>query len=523
MKKAVIIGAGPAGLTAAWYFLQYTDIKPIVVEKEEFVGGIARTAEFAGNRMDIGGHRFFSKNKEIVELWQHFLAEQGAPAYDDKVLQRETELVSGGPDPETEDRVLLKRCRLSRIRYRHKFFPYPVALGWQTISNLGFKNMAAIGCSYLYSCLHKRAENNLEDFMINRFGKTLYETFFRDYTHKVWGKSPRDIGADWGRQRIRGVSLFKAVQDFVRHQFGSRQVTETSFIEQFLYPKYGPGQLWEVMRQEIEKAGGEVRFGAEATQLLCDEKQAVRQVKVRTEDGEENISADYILSSMPISELIAALPRKAVPAMVYGAASQLPYRDFMTVGLLVDRMEVHNTSARRTLGNIVPDCWIYIQESEVKLGRLQIFNNWSPYLVRDPEHSVWLGLEYFCQQGDEYWQMADADFIDFAADEMEKIGLISKAAIIDSTLIRVPKAYPAYFGSYKDFPAVRAYLDSITNLYCIGRNGQHRYNNMDHSMLTAIEAVHAIQSENVDKSRIWRVNTEQDYQETAERQEGHGK
>lgn len=521
LKQAVIVGAGPAGLTAAYYLLKETDIHPIILEQERWVGGLSRTVEFEGNRMDIGGHRFFSKEPEIMDLWKKLLPVQGAPSYDDKMLGRPGKLAVGGPDPAKTDEVMLQRHRISRILYLHHFFDYPVSLDCNTIRSLGLHRMMRIGSSYLYSCLHKKREYSLEDFMINRFGRKLYETFFRDYTEKVWGKSPKDIDVNWGRQRIKGVSLSGAVKDFIVRTTGKKKVkkTETSFIEQFLYPKYGPGQLWEKMSQEILQMGGEIHFDSKAVRLEVTADNRISHVTIEKAGRKESLAADYVFSSMPIAELIDTFPEQTVPANVQQSARSLPYRDFMTVGLLVDRMAIRNTTRIPTLGNIVPDCWIYIQEPDVRIGRLQIFNNWSPYLVEDPEHQVWIGLEYFCQEGDTCWQMPDSSFIDFATGELEKIGVIRRESVRKSVCIRVPKAYPAYFGSYDEFPMIRDYLDRFPNLYCIGRNGQHRYNNMDHSMMTAIEAVRVVKQNGLDKSRIWNVNTDEVYHED----EKHGK
>ena len=426
-KNAIIIGAGPAGLTAAYYLLKNTDIRPIVLEKENFVGGISRTMNFNGNRMDIGGHRFFSKNEEIVSLWQSLLPAQGAPALDDKILNRESVLVEGGANPEEVDEVFLNRNRVSRIFYRRKFFSYPVALNLDTIKNLGLGEMFSIGASFLKTKFSQREENTLEDFMINRFGQKLYETFFRDYTTKVWGRTPQQIGADWGSQRIKGLSLGKTLLDFVKKTFGSKSgAGETSLIERFYYPKFGPGQLWEKFAAEIKKLGGEVLLGSNVKSVHVDKNQ-IKSVKVETAAGLLTFPANYFLSSMPLAELAEALD-DGLNLRQLQIARGLPYRDFITVGLLVDKLLLKNLTKIKTLGDIVPDCWIYIQEPSVKLGRLQIFNNWSPYMVADPQNTVWLGLEYFCDEGDELWQMDKDAFINFAAQELASIGIIDKAS-----------------------------------------------------------------------------------------------
>lgn len=510
MKRAVITGAGPAGLTAAYWFLKHTDIKPIVLEKENFVGGISRTANFDGDRIDIGGHRFFSKSAEIFDLWRELLPLQGAPALDDKMLGRRAENFAGGADPEREDDVFLLRRRISRILYMRRFFSYPVSLSAQTVFNLGVFNSFSIGASFLKAAVFKRTEKNLEDFMINRFGEKLYATFFRDYTEKVWGRSPKDIDADWGSQRIKGLSLSGAVADFFRKAAG-KTAKETSLIERFYYPKYGPGQLWEKMAREIVARGGEIVFGAEAKRFNLDGKTVV-SVTAETNAGARNFAGDYFLSSMPIADLAAALPKGAIGEKARAVALSLPYRDFVTVGLLVDRLKLVNSTKIKTLGGIVPDCWIYIQEPKVKIGRLQIFNNWSPYMLNDPKNTVWLGLEYFCREGDELWRMTKDDFAAFAANELAEIGVIDAAAVKKSVCLKVKKAYPAYFDSYRDFATVRRALDEMENLFCIGRNGQHRYNNMDHSMLTAITAVRAITGEK-NRADVWNVNADEVYHE----------
>ena len=513
MNTAIIIGAGPAGLTAAYHMLKETDIHPIVIEKEDFVGGIARTVEYKGNRMDIGGHRFFSKNQDIVALWEELMPVQGKPAMDDKLLERKSLLQENGPDPEQVDKVMLNRQRLSRILYLKQFFDYPISLSFNTIRNLGVVRMLSVMVSYGKAMFVKLPESNLENFMINRFGKRLYQMFFKDYTHKVWGRYPAEIDADWGSQRIKGISLQKVIGHFLRQLLHIQpQKVETSLINHFYYPKFGPGQLWEIMKAEIEKRGGEVLLNHEVLELA---REGNRVTGVTVKSGQERsvLKADYVISSMPIKELVRDIKDDRQSEKVRQTSEGLLYRDFITVGLLVDRLKIKNTTEIKTLGNIVPDCWIYIQEADVEIGRLQIFNNWSPYLVKDPVNKVWLGLEYFCQENDEKWRMSDDEFIAFAIDELEHIGVITREDVEDSVCVHVPKAYPAYFGRYKDFHIVRDYLDTIENLYCIGRNGQHRYNNMDHSMLTAIEAVKVIKDKNYARHNIWNVNTEKEYHE----------
>ena len=516
-KTAIIIGAGPAGLTCAHELLKKSDIKPIILEKNGFVGGISRTVNHKGNRIDIGGHRFFSKSTVVMDMWQELLAVQGKDSIDDKLLGNHKPVKEGGPDPETEEALLI-RNRVSRILYLRKFFDYPISLKLQTITNLGFTNTMKAGFSYLASQVSKRKEETLEDFLINRFGKVLSEMFFKDYTYKVWGRYPNEISADWGAQRIKGFSLGKALWHMVTKPFmgksmGQKKV-ETSLIEQFFYPKHGPGQLWETMADAVVKNGATLEFDTEVVGIQTKGGK-IESVTVKANGKTKTMTADYVFSSMPIKDLVASMDDK-VPNDVMETAKALPYRDFITVGLLVDKLKIKNTSGIKTLGDIVPDCWIYVQEPDVKMGRVQIFNNWSPYMVEDFKNKVWIGLEYFCQEGDEMWSTDDAAFIAFATEEAEKINLIEKGSVQDSIRINVEKAYPAYFGVYEHFDLVKDYLDGFENLYCIGRNGQHRYNNMDHSMLTAIEAANIAVAGSQDKSRLWQINAEAEYHETKE-------
>ena len=513
MKNAVIIGAGPAGLTAAYRLLKEGDIHPIVLEADDVVGGISRTVVHNGNRIDIGGHRFFSKNREVTALWEELMPRQGKPSRDDLLLGREGILAEGGPDPEKEERVMLSRNRVSRIFHLRKFFDYPISIKASTFINLGLAQTVKAGASYLYSAVRKRPEKSLEDFYINRFGKTLYETFFEDYTEKVWGVHPSRIAPDWGAQRVKGLSLGKILLTLLRQPFGKKHgAVETSLIDTFSYPKKGPGQLWEVMAEEIRRMGGEIIMNAKVRRIqLRDGK--LGEITYLHNGREETIEGDTVFSSLAVRDLVAALDGE-IPEEVRNVASGLLYRDFITAGLLVKKLRIRNRTKRKTVSDIVPDCWIYIQERDVKIGRLQIFNNWSPYLVADLENTVWIGLEYFCNEGDSMWEMTEEAFIEFAIDELCKIGIIDRKDVLDSVRLRIPKAYPAYFGSYGRFDVVRNYLDSLENLYCIGRNGQHRYNNMDHSMLTAMEAVRSLYR-GTPRGTVWEINTEEEYHETA--------
>ncbi len=532
-QKALIIGAGPAGLTAAYELLDKTEIVPIIFEMSGDIGGISKTVSYKGNRIDIGGHRFFSKSDRVMQWWQNIFPLQGAPSRDDRQLGRAVPLAGqcsvralkasssvtiAAPDPEKEDRVMLHRRRLSRIFFLRKFFDYPVTLTVDTLRKLGALRIFKIGMGYLKVNLAPiRKERSLEDFFINRFGRELYLTFFKDYTEKVWGVACRDIRPEWGAQRIKGLSVARAIAHSVRKLVTagtdiSQQRSETSLIEQFLYPKLGPGQIWEdVAAQIVQKGGTIIRrarvIGIESAGGL------IRAVRVRNEETGEisRYEGSYLLSTMPVRELIAAMG-DVVPTGVREVAAGLQYRDFMTVGLLLKKLRIRNETGLKTINDLVPDNWIYIQERDVKLGRLQIFNNWSPYMVADPD-TVWIGLEYFCSEGDELWSMPDADFIGFAIKELASIDVSDPSDVLDATLLRMPKAYPAYFGSYERFATVRQYVDGLANLFLIGRNGMHRYNHADHSMLTAMVAVENIIRGSSDKANIWAVNVEEDYHE----------
>ena len=517
-KTAVIIGAGPAGLTAALELLRQTDIKPLVLEESSFVGGISRTVNNDGNRMDIGGHRFFSKNQEVMAWWESMMPIQGSPSLDDILLERDKELVQGGPDPEKEDRVMLLRDRVSRIFFLRHFFDYPISIKWSTFAGMGLWNTIRVGWGYLVSTLHKLPETSLENFYVNRFGRPLYEMFFEDYTEKVWGVHPSKIGADWGAQRVKGLSVMSILKDVLTKPFRKKSIdqqkVETSLIERFIYPKYGPGQLWETVASEVEKAGGEIRMLSKVTGIVAEEGK-VTAVEVESGGVQETIPCDYLFSSMPVKDLVAAVKGVETPSVVAEVASGLPYRDFITVGVLVKKLKITNGTKIKTYEGRVPDTWIYVQERDVKVGRLQIFNNWSPYMVSDYKGTMYVGMEYFCDEGDGMWNMPDEDFVEMALAELEKIGVADRADVLKADRIKVKKAYPAYFGTYKEISKVREWLDGFQNLYCIGRNGQHRYNNMDHSMLTAMEAVRCVKENISSKDNVWEVNTEKEYHESA--------
>ena len=515
-KQAIIIGAGPAGLTAAFELLTRTEIIPIVFEKSPFIGGISRTANYKGNRMDIGGHRFFSKSDRVMEWWfQHMPIEAG---HDELSItyQNQSRHVRGDgerPDPEKTDAVMLVRQRRSRIYFLRRFFDYPIKLTGDTLGKLGLKRSTKIGFSYIGTRMSPiKNEQNLEQFFINRFGRELYGTFFKSYTEKVWGVPCDQISAEWGAQRIKGLSITKAITHFLRQAFSSRKSlqqkeTETSLIEQFLYPKLGPGQMWELVAEKVKAMGGSIVMNADVIRL---ETEGARVAGLTIHDNEgylQRFTGDYFFSTMPVQELIEKLDCP-IPPNVREVSAGLQYRDFITVGLLVDKLRVTDRNGRP-----IDDNWIYVQEPDVTVGRLQIFNNWSPYLVGDPS-KIWIGAEYFCYEGDELWRKSDEEMKAFCAAELEKIGILDKGAVLDGTVIRVPKTYPAYFGSYARFNEIREWIDRFENLYLVGRNGMHKYNNQDHSMLTAMTAVDNIITGRKDKENIWAVNTEMEYHES---------
>ena len=541
---AVIIGAGPAGLTAALELLRRTDIVPVVLEASGEIGGISRTIRYKGNRMDIGGHRFFSKSDRVMQWWMDLMPPEDAAeiAYQGKTrrvavparLEQVPVLRGAGPkqvdaeeiaDEPTDtvvtvsgtadpDLVMLIRPRQSRIYYLRRFFDYPIKLTGRTLTNLGVTRTWRVGTSYLWSRMHQiTPEKSLEDFLINRFGRELYLTFFKSYTEKVWGTPCDQISAEWGAQRIKGLSLTSALKHFVSKLVSRKQVgdlaqkgTDTSLIERFMYPKYGPGQLWEHVAEQIVALGGEIHMEWKVDRVLMDGTILTGVVAVGAGGEKKTFTGDSFFSTMPMRELVQAMDCN-VPANVREVSDGLQYRDFITVGLLADRLKVNEPD-----GGLLKDTWIYVQEPDVQLGRLQIFNNWSPYLVSDPV-KVWIGLEYFCYETDAIWKMNDDDLKAFAIAEVEKIGILEPGVVTDGHVVRVPKTYPAYFGTYDRFIELREFTDSFENLFLVGRNGMHKYNNQDHSMLTAMTVVDGLVAGKVDKASLWEINTEQEYHE----------
>jgi protoporphyrinogen oxidase len=520
MKKiAIIIGAGPAGLTAAYELLTRTEIQPIVLEMSEFMGGIARTVNYKGNRIDIGGHRFFSKSDRVMEWWLNLLPIQkiddGSVDVSYRRQQRSVSPAESAPDPGRTDLVMLVRHRLSRIYFMRRFLTYPISLSVDTVRKLGIWETFLIGLSYIRSVVSPiKNEKTLEEFFINRFGKRLYRKFFKSYTEKVWGVPCSEISAEWGAQRVKGLSIYKTLVHIAKNMVPkgkadiSQKNVETSLIERFLYPKYGPGQMWEEVARRVNAQGGQVLTGWRVEGLEQQSNQRITAVwAMHRETGERRrFEGEYYFSTMPVRELINGLTPQA-PQQIREIANGLVYRDFLTVGVLCTGLMVRNKD-----GSQIKDNWIYVQEPDVLVGRLQIFNNWSPYMVADSS-KLWVGLEYFCYEGDSLWNRTDAELVELAKDELDRLNFVKPEDILDTTVIRMPKAYPAYFGTYGSFKTVSAYTDGFDNLFLVGRNGMHRYNNQDHSMLAAMTAVDNILGGVRSRENLWALNTEMDYHE----------
>jgi protoporphyrinogen oxidase len=460
----VVIGAGPGGLTAA-YLLAKEGVAVTVLEADEVVGGISRTVEYNGYRFDIGGHRFFTKMAPVEALWREVLGNE-----------------------------FISVPRLSRIHYNGKFFDYPLR-AMNALQGLGPWTAFRMGFSYLRAQLNPNpVEETFEQWVTNRFGRRLYEIFFKTYTEKVWGIPCSEIRAEWAAQRIQNLSLGKAILSAA--SLNRRSTDIKSLINQFQYPRLGPGQMWEMCRDRVREMGGKVLMRHAVTAIEVDRGKAVA-VRAQTAFGEVRFAADHVVSTMPIRNLVQAIT-PAVPVTIRSAGEGLRYRDFLTVALILDKAD------------LFPDNWIYIHTPGVKVGRIQNFNNWSPAMVPDPGTTC-LGLEYFCFEGDGLWTMADADLIALATHELAQLGLADGAQVKDAAVVRMAKAYPIYDSTYAEhLKQVRSHIDPIANLHLIGRNGMHKYNNQDHSMLTAMMTVWNMQGEAHD---VWSVNTDFEYHE----------
>jgi protoporphyrinogen oxidase len=516
----VIIGAGPAGLTAGLELVRAGRRGVTIVEATQDIGGLSKTVDYKGNRIDIGGHRFFSKSDWVMDWWRDLLPvalpDGAGPERQYRLAFQGAQRLLGAHTVtarESDDAVMLVRNRLSRIYWGGKFFDYPLKPGLDMAAKLGPLKCLRLGASYLNSSLRPIApERTLEDFFINRFGQQLYRTFFKEYTEKVWGVPCQEISADWGAQRIKSLSIGKALVHALKKAVGGSAAAEqTSLIESFLYPKYGPGQIWETAAARFEAAGGRLVRGA-AVDRIDRHDNRISGVRARRADGSElALAAGHVISTMPVRELMQSLQPAPVP-QVLAIGNGLQYRDFFTVGLLYRKLrKTAATIDSRT--HLLADNWIYIQEPGVKVGRLQIFNNWSPYMVADPG-TVWVGLEFFARDDDELWALGDEQLKALALREMRELRLADEEDALDATVIRMPKAYPGYFGTaYQKFDRLREWVDGLGNLYLIGRNGMHRYNNQDHSMLSARLAARAILSGTENHADIWAVNIDDDYHE----------
>ena len=463
MSRIVILGAGPAGLTAGYEACK-RGLAPLILEQDSQVGGISRTVDYKGYLFDIGGHRFFTKSDEVRRIWREVL----------------------GPE-------FLTRPRLSRIYYKNRYFYYPLR-PLNALTNLGPWEASRVIFSYFAAQLRPSREViTFEDWVSKNFGKRLFQVFFKTYTEKVWGISCRELQADWAAQRIKNLSLFKAVLD----SFGIRKGPKvTTLIDEFQYPKKGPGQMWAKAREIIESRGGRVDLNTRVERLE-HEGGKVLSAAVRSTSGESQVSGDHFVSSLPLKELILSLD-PAPPGGVIRAAEGLRYRDFFTVGLIIRKDQVF------------PDNWIYIHSPEVLVGRIQNFKNWSPWMVPERDHTS-LGLEYFCFETDEIWKRPDSDLLNMAIKELDILGLAEPSLVIDGTVIRSKKTYPIYDAKYREnIETIKEYLSGFSNLQTIGRNGLHRYNNQDHSMLTAIRAIDNIMGGH---HSVWDINAEDDYHE----------
>ncbi|CAN5730494.1 NAD(P)/FAD-dependent oxidoreductase [soil metagenome] len=462
--RVVIIGAGPGGLTSA-YLLARQGVQVTVLEADDVVGGISRTARYNGYRFDIGGHRFFTKIKPVEDLWHEILGED-----------------------------FISVPRMSRIHYKGRFFDYPLK-AFNALSGLGLVNAMLIVASYVRAHLQpSEEEENLEQWVTNRFGRRLYEIFFRTYTEKVWGIPCTEIRAEWAAQRIQNLSLYKAILSAAA--MNRRSTDIKTLINEFQYPRYGPGQMWETCRDRVVAMGGEVLMQHSAETLEMENGRIVA-VRVRSPDGVRRIEGEHFFSTMPVRELVAAI-EPAPPPDVAAAGQGLNYRDFLTVALMLDK------------DNLFPDNWIYIHTPGVKVGRIQNFNNWSRAMVPDAGRTC-LGMEYFCFEGDNLWTSSDADLIELATRELADLGLAGGARVVDGAVVRMPKAYPVYDSAYRaHLDRVRDFIDPIPNLHPIGRNGMHKYNNQDHSMLTAMMTIWNMQGASHD---VWAVNTDFEYHE----------
>jgi protoporphyrinogen oxidase len=510
-KKVIVIGAGPAGLTAAYELAKTGKYDVLVLEADHQVGGISRTVNYKGNLIDIGGHRFFSKSDRVLEWWAQFLPVIDTSQDHQAITYHNSTKAIDNLILKTAKNAMLIRPRQSRIYFKQRMYDYPLRISINMMLNLGKKRTLRMARDLMKSWIFPiRPEKNLEDFYINRFGNEIYRMFFKDYTKKVWGKACKDISAEWGRQRVKSLNVPELVWNSLTRMMGIGKFTNRnasrSLIEKFLYPAKGPGMLWEKVAEASLELGVDIRLGAHVRGLSI-ENGLVRSVSWREDETEHTLSADVVLSTMPLRHLFRSMG-EAVPAAVADVASKLEYRDFLIVGLKLETLCFDEEQ-----GHAIRDNWIYIQDKGVKVGRLQLFNNWSPFMVSG--EGQWIGAEYFCDKGDVLWDMSDSDLIRLALKELESIGILESEKFIDGTVVRCPKAYPSYTGIYTDIQCLRDHLETIGNIFPMGRNGLHKYNNQDHSMLTAFKAVELIERGESSKEELWEVNTEDEYLEAS--------
>lgn len=508
-KRIVIIGAGPAGLTAAYELSRRSGHEILVLESDGQVGGISRTVDYKGNLIDIGGHRFFSKSDKVLEWWANFLPVVDTSHPHSQITYHNRKKEIDSLLWRSAKNAMLIRPRQSRIYFKNRMFDYPLKLSPDLVLKLGKKRSLRIARDLLKSWVMPiRPEKNLEDFYINRFGREIYRMFFKDYTQKVWGKPCTEISAEWGRQRVKSLNVPELVWHSLRKVLGFGKVgsdgTSRSLIERFLYPAKGPGMLWEKVTEECRAVGVTISMHSKVTGLNVE---GGRVVSVAYEkDGETySVDCDEVFSTMPLQQLAASMG-PAVPEKVQAVFRSLEYRDFLIVGLKLSELLFDKED-----GEFIRDNWIYIQDKGVQVGRMQIFNNWSPYMVAG--EGYWIGAEYFCNEADDLWRMKDEDLIRLALKELEAIGVLNAERYLDGTVVRCPKAYPSYTGAYTDIGKVRTFLSSIGNLYPMGRNGLHKYNNQDHSMLTAFHAVDSMLAGGLDKDDVWDINSDEEYHE----------
>ena len=510
-RTAIIIGAGPAGLTAAYELLEKTDVRPIVFEASGEIGGISRTVDLHGNKIDIGGHRFYSPFERVIKWWLGIMPVQDAPAEgeDEGAPNTAARRTDDGRHSADDEDVFLNRTRLSRILFRGRFFGYPISLNWNTIRQLGFRSIFRMGVTYLHRRLFPiRPETSLEDFFENAFGRELYETFFKSYTEKVWGIPCNEIDSSWGPQQVQGISIRRAILSglkgmFTRGGATDEDETEYNLTNRFFYPKYGPGQLWERVARLVQERGGEICKRQRVIGLEHEDGK-IKGALVRDEESgaTELVTGDYFFSTMPVADLISGLGDD-VPDEVGEVAEGLVYRGLISVELLFKNIRIGGTPVVAADGKGLSDNWIYIQERDVRLARIQVLNNWSPFLVKDP-NTAFVGLEYFADEGDDLWSRSDAEMIEFALNELRSIG-IEFEELLDSLVVKEPRAYPVYSGTYERFDVIRSYADRFRNLFLLGRCGMHVYDSTDVYMLAAMEAVDNISNQTQTKDNIWKA------------------